>query len=338
MRPLKVKKPLHPLTTLAAVLASTLTAAALLTPAVAKAQGAADYPVKPVRVVVAQAPGGGTDIQARMFSAKLSENLGKQFIVENRPGAGNTIGIMFVVKARPDGYTLLASTPGLTFAPAIQKNAAYDPVKDFTPISNVTRAPYLLVVHPSVPARSMQELIAYAKANPGKLNAGAGSGTLTHIAMAWMSDMAGIQLNHIPYKGTGPVLIDIVGGRLQVAFGNPISTLTLVKAGKLRALATSMNKRSLVLPDLPTIAESGLAGYDLNTWHGWLGPAGMSPAIANKMSVELGKVVRFPQIAELLKEDGGEPVGSTPEEFRQLIASESVRWRKVAAAANIFID
>jgi tripartite-type tricarboxylate transporter receptor subunit TctC len=332
---LRMRNPLSLLTT---ALASTLTASVALAPALASAQSAAEYPAKSVRVVVAQAPGGGTDIQARLFSAKLSENLGKQFLVENRAGAGNTIGIMYVVKAPPDGYTLLASTPGLTFAPAIQKNAPYDPVKDFTPISNVTRAPYLLVVHPSVPATNMQEFIVYAKANPGKLNAGAGSGTLTHIAMAWMSDLAGIQLTHIPYKGTGPVLIDIVGGRLQVAFGNPLSTLTLVKAGKLRALATSMNKRSFVLPDLPTIAESGLAGYDLNTWHGWLGPAGLSPIIANKMSVELGKVVRFPQIAEQLKDDGGEAVGSTPEEFRQLIASESVRWRKVAAANNISVD
>lgn len=319
-------------------LATALTAAVALAPSLGSAQNAADYPAKSVRVVVPLAPGGGTDIQARLFSAKLSENLGRQFIVENRAGAGNTIGIVHVAKSQPDGYTLLAATPSLTFAPAIQKNADYDPVKDFTAISIVTRAPYLLVVNPSFPAKSMQELLAYARANPGKVNAGAGSGTLTHIAMAWMSDLGGIQLNHIPYKGTGPVLIDLVAGRTQMAFGNPLSTLPLVKSGKLRALATSMNKRSLVLPDLPTIAEGGLAGYDLNTWHGWVGPAGMPMAIVNKMSQELAKVVKSPQISEQLKDDGGEPVGSTPEEFRQLIASESVRWRKIAAAANITSD
>jgi tripartite-type tricarboxylate transporter receptor subunit TctC len=214
----------------------------------------------------------------------------------------------------------------------------YDPVKDFTAISAVTRAPYLMVINANVPARNMREYVAYVKANPGKLNAGVGQGTLTHISMVWVNEGLGIQTAYIPYKGTGPVLNDIVAGRLQVAFGNPLSTLTHVKSGKLRALATSMNRRSAILPDLPTIAESGIPDYDVNTWHGWLGPAGVNPAIATRMADELRKVVNDPKVSEQLKDDGGEPVGSTPEEFRQLIAAEVVRWRKVLANTKITVE
>lgn len=329
---LRMRNPMSLLTT---ALTSTLTAAAALAPALASAQSAADYPAKSVRVVVAQAPGGGTDIQARLFSAKLSENLGKQFLVENRAGAGNTIGIMYVLKAPPDGYTLLASTPGLTFAPAIQKNASYDPVKDFTPISNVTRAPYLLVVHPSVPATTMQELFAYAKANPGKLNAGAGSGTLTHIAMAWMSDLAGIQLNHIPYKGTGPVLIDIVGGRLQVAFGNPLSTLTLVKAGKLRALAVTSAQRAPAAPELPTLAESGLKGFDVSSWYGLMAPAATPRDIVARLQAEIALIVALPEVKAGLEAQGLYPVANRPDVFAAQIRAETARWARVIREADI---
>ena len=310
-----------------------------LAPALAIAQSTESYPSKPVRVVVSQAAGGGTDIQARLFSAKLSENLARQFVVENRAGAGNTIGTTFVMKSPPDGYTLLATTPGLTFAAVTQKNIDYDPIKDFTPISVVTRAPYLLVVNAAVPVTSVGEWIAYARANPNKLNAGTGQGTLTHIAMAWLNEAAGLDVALIPYKGTGPVLIDLTGGRLQAGFGNPLSTLVHVRNGKLRALATSMNRRSVVLPDLPTVAEaSGIADYDVNTWHGWLGPAGLPPAITGKMSAELKKAVNDPRINDQLKDDGGEPVGSTPEEFRQMLAAEMVRWRNVVAKTHFSVD
>jgi len=301
---------------------------AALAPAMAMAQS--DYPTKPVRVIVGQSTGGGTDIQARLFSAKLTQNLGRTFLVENKTGAGNTVAFTFVIKAPADGYTLLATTPSLTFGPAIQP-VDYDPVKDFTPISAVTRAPYLLVINANVPAKNFQEYTAYVKANPGKINAGVGQGTLTHISMVWLNDAAGLKMAYIPYKGTGPVLNDIVAGRIQVAFGNPLSTLRHVKSGKLTALATSMNRRSAVLPDLPTIAESGVPEYDINTWHGWLGPAGLNPAIATKVADELRKVVNTPEINEQLKSDGGEPMASTPEEYRQLIVTEVSRWKRVLA-------
>jgi tripartite-type tricarboxylate transporter receptor subunit TctC len=298
----------------------------------------AEWPARPVRVIVAQSPGGGTDIQARMFSTRLSESMGRQFLVENRTGAGNTIGFAYVAKAPPDGYTLLAVTPSFTFSPALYKDLGYDPMRDFAPISNVTQAPYLLLVNPSLPVRSVKEWIAHAKAQPGKLNAGVGgAGSFTHLAMAWLSDSAGVDVSFIPYKGTGPVLIDLMAGQLGTTFGNVLSSLPHVKSGKLRALATSMNRRSTVLPDLPTIAESGFPDYNLNTWHGWAGPAGTPAAIVNRMSGELARMVKSPQIAEQLAADGGEPVGSTPEEFRKLIASEVPRWRRVVEAARISI-
>ena len=321
------------------ILRLSITGTIALFPALAMAQSAASYPSKPVRVVVSTAPGGGTDIQARLFSTKISENLQKQFLVENRTGAGITIGTSFVMKSPPDGYTLLASTPGLTFAAVTDKNVDYDPLRDFTAISLVTRAPYLLVVNASVPVTTVREWIAYAKANPGKLNSGMVQGTLTHIAAAWLNEAAGMDVALIPYKGNGPVLLDLTGGRLQAGFGNPLSTLVHVKSGKLRALATSMNRRSMVLPDLPTVAEaSGIADYDVNTWHGWLGPAGVPPAITGKLAAELKRAVNDPRINEQLKDDGGEPVGSTPEEFRQLLAAEMVRWRNVVAKTRFSMD
>lgn len=303
------------------------------------AQGGADYPTKPVRVVVAQATGGGTDIQARLFSAKLSENLRRQFIVDNRTGAGNTIGFEFVAKAAPDGYTLLAVTPSFTFSPALYKKLSYDPIKDFAPISIVTKAPYILVVHPSLPVKSVKELIALARPRPGQLNSGVGgSGSFTHLAMVWFADSAKIKLTYIPYKGTGPVLIDLIAGQIDMTIGNVLSTLPFIKAGKMRALASSMSTRSAVLPNLPTIAEAGIAGYDLNTWHGWAAPAGTPQAVINKVHQELVRMVKSPQVAEQLAQDGGEPVGSTPEEFRQLLLAEVIRWRKLIASSSITVE
>jgi len=329
---MRLSKLHRPVAALCAAAACTVTGAAL-------AQGAGDYPSKPVRVIVAQAPGGGTDIQARLFSGKLSENLGQQFIVENRTGAGNTIGFAFVARSTPDGYTLGAITPSFTFSPALYKDLGYDPIKDFAPISNVTQAPYLLLVNPSLPIRSMKEWIAYAKANPGKMNAGVGgAGSFTHLAMAWLADSAKVEVAYIPYKGTGPVLVDLMAGRVNSTFGNVLSTLPHVKSGKMRALATSMNKRSAVLPELPTIAESGFPDYNLNTWHGWAAPAATPAAIVNKMSQELARVVKSPQISDQLAGDGGEPVGSTPDEFRKLIAAEVPRWRRVVESAKISVQ
>lgn len=322
------------------VAAAAASALALLAhPGPACAQPVQEWPAKPVRVIVAQAPGGGTDIQARMFSTRLAENMGRQFLVENRTGAGNTIGFAYVAKAPADGYTLLAVTPSFTFSPALYRNLGYDPLKDFAPISNVTQAPYLLLVNPGLPIRSVKDWIAYARANPGSLNAGVGgAGSFTHLAVAWLADLARVDVAVIPYKGTGPVLVDVMAGQLGTTFGNVLSSLPHVKSGKLRALATSMNRRSAVLPDLPTIAESGFPDYNLNTWHGWSAPAGTPGPIINRMATELARMVRSPQVAEQLAADGGEPVGSSPEEFRKLIAAEVPRWRRVVENARISVE
>lgn len=310
----------------------------LLPPAVL-AQQAADYPARPVKVIVAQAAGGATDLQARLFSSRLGDNLGRQFLVENREGAGNTIGFGYAAKQPADGYSLLAVTPSFTFSPALYKGLDYDPIKDFAPISIVTRAPYLLVAHPGLPVKSVQELIAYVKSRPGKLNFGVGgAGSFTHLAAVWVADLAKIDVDYIPYKGTGPVLVDLMAGRVDLTFASPLTTLPHIKSGKMRALATSMGRRSQVLPDLPTIAETGLAGYDLNTWHGWSAPARTPPAVLGKMATELAKVVKSPQIATQLAADGGEPVGSSPEEFRQLIVSEVERWRRLVASSRITVE
>ena len=302
------------------------------------AQDIRDYPVKPVRVIVPSAPGGGIDIPARMLAQKLSDSLKRPFVVDNRSGGGGTIAFELVAKSTPDGYTLLAVAPIFTIAPALHPNLPYDPVKDFVPISLVTKGPFLLIVGSAVPAKSVTELIALAKAKPGTLNAGISSGGGSHLAAAWFASMANIKITLVPYKGTGPVAIDTMAGQLDMFFGNVLSNLPQIKSGRLRALAVSSAERSLVFPELPTIAESGMPGYDVTFWHGWAAPAGTPPAIVNKLSAELGKVVKSTDIARKLAEDGAEAVGSTPEQFRQLIAVEVQRWRTVVKEAGIRVE
>ncbi len=315
-------------------------ATALLSPGTAFAQaGAEAYPVKPVRVVIGLAPGGGTDIQARLFSQKLSENLGRPFVVENRTGAGGTIAYAQIAKSPPDGYTLLGVTSGYTITPAVYSKLPYDPVKDFAPISLVAQAPFLLLTHPSLPVRSVKDLLALARAKPMMLDCGsAGHGTSTHMAFELFRTMAGVKITHIPYKGTGPALIDAMAGQVHMLFGNVLSSLTHVKTGKLRALAVTTVKRSMVLPDLPTVSESGVPGYENSTWFGLLAPAGTPAAVLNKLNSELVKASQSPDIVERLAPDGGEPVGSTPEHFGRHIASEITRWRKVVKDAGMKVE
>jgi tripartite-type tricarboxylate transporter receptor subunit TctC len=311
-------------------------AAACMSAGTANAQGVGDYPNKPVHVIVSQSTGGGTDIQARIFTAKLSETLKKNFVVDNKTGGNNQIGFTFVAKAAPDGYTLLATTPSFTFGPALETKLQYDPIKAFAPISLVTRAPYVLLVHPSLPIKTVKEWVAYAKANPTKFSAGVGgTGSFTHLAVEWLADMADVKVHHVPYKGTGPVLIDLMAGRVQTTFGNVLSTLPHIRSGKMRAVALSMGTRSPVLPDLPTVAESGFPEYDLNTWHGWSAPAGTPRPIINFMSAEVAKMVKSPEVADKLKDDGGEPVGSSPEVFGKLVVSEITRWQALVKKIGI---
>lgn len=293
------------------------------------AQSADNYPSKPVRVIVPTAPGAATDLQARLLAQKLSESLKRQFVVENRPGAGYLVGYNVVTKADPDGYTLLASSLALTLIPALRPDLPNDPSKDLTPVSLVSKAPFLLLVHPSLPPKSAKDLIALAKAKPGVFDMGVANGSTTHIVSAYFASAAGIKLTLIPYKGTGLVMVDTMAGQIHMLFGNVLAALPNVRSGRLRALAVSTSDRSSVLPQIPTLIEAGMPGFDVSTWHGWLAPAGMPAAITSKLSTELAKAVQSPDLKRTLAEDGGSPIGSGPEELRKLIAAEVPRWRKV---------
>jgi tripartite-type tricarboxylate transporter receptor subunit TctC len=320
--------------------ATAAVAATALTSLAAYAQGPADaYPAKPVRVVIGLAPGGGTDIQARLFAQKLSENMGRPFVVENRTGAGGTIAYALTAKSPPDGYTLLGVTSGYTITPAVYTRLPYDPVKDFAPISLVVQAPFLLLTHPSLPVRSVKDLLALARAKPLMLDCGsAGYGSSTHMAFELFRTLAGVKITHIPYKGTGPALVDGMAGQVHMLFGNVLSSLTHVKAGRLRALGVTTAQRSKVLPDLPTITESGVPGYENSTWFGLLAPAGTPAAVLSRLNSELVKASQSPDIVERIAPDGGEPVGSTPEQFGRHLAAEIIRWRKVVKDADIKVE
>lgn len=294
------------------------------------------YPAKPVRVIVGLAPGGATDLQARLFSQRLAEELGRAFIVDNRAGAGGLIAFQTVANASADGYTLLAATPSFTIAPAFHDKPPYDPVKDFAPISLVTKAPYLVVVNPSLPVKSFSELIAHAKSNPKTVNFGTGGlGTGVHLGIVWINNATNANISIIPYKGTGPVLVDLLAGQLSVTFANVINVISHTKTNRLRALAVTSAARSRVLPDLPTVAESGIAGFDVTTWHGWLAPKGTPAAIVHRLSAGLARFVKQPESMEKLAADGGEPVASSPAQAAAFLATEAVRWRKLVQATGL---
>lgn len=316
-------------------------AMALTLPGALHAQDGAQFPNKPVRVIVAQAPGGATDIQARLFAARMTQSLGQQFIVDNRAGGGAAAVLAFSLgaKANPDGHTLLAIIPSFTFSPALYRNYPVDPVKDFAPVSWLTRAPYLLVVNASNPAKSVSELIAQAKARPGELLFGAGNtGSGTHLVTLWFLAAANIKATYVPYRSTGIAMLDLAGGRIDATLANVLSAGPQVKSGKLRALGISTAQRSRVLPDLPTIAEQGAPGYNASTFHGYAAPAGTPAAIVNKLSVAFARVVQSPDVAGKLAADGGEPIGSTPREFRDFIAAEVRVWRRIVKESHVKIE
>jgi tripartite-type tricarboxylate transporter receptor subunit TctC len=300
---------------------------------------APDYPAKPVRVIVGQAPGGGNDIQTRIFAHKLTDALGRAFVVENRTGAGSVLSYRTVAGSPPDGYTLLAASGGFTIAPAVHHNLGYDPVKDLAPISLVVQAPFLLMAHPSLPVKSVKDLVALARARPGTLTYGsAGQGSSTHLAYALFTALARLDITHVPYKGTGPALVDAMSGQVHTLIGNVLSSLQFAKSGKLRALGVTSAKRSPAVPDLPTLAESGVTGYESSTWHAWFAPAGTPQTIVVKLNAELAKSAKAPDVISRLAPDGGEPVGSSPEQLRQFVASDIARWRKVVKDAGIKLD
>ena len=297
------------------------------------------YPEKPVRMVVVYPPGGGIDILARAIGQKLADVWGAPMIVDNRPGAGTTIGAAIVAQSPADGYTLLMTDVSFAITPTLYAQLPYDAVKDFTPVSLLNLVTDIMVVHPSVPANSVREFVAYAKANPGKvLYASAGNGTLNHLAPEMFKAMSGIELVHVPYKGAVAALTDVISGREQLYVGALVSTVPHIKAGRLRALAVTGRKRSGAFPDLPTVAESGLPEYDVNAWYGLLAPAGTPRAIVDKLNREVRRVLQTPDILQRLAADGSEPVGSSPEEFRKFIGEEIAKWGKAVKAAGAKID
>jgi len=295
------------------------------------------YPEKPVRVIVPFPPGGAADIIARHVTQKLSEALGTQFIVDNRGGAGGAIGTDNVARATPDGYTLLfGSSSAMSINPHIGAKPPYDPLRSFTPVILVGHAPNVLVVHPSVPARSVKDLIAVAKARPGALNfASNGAGTLSHLTGELFMQRAGIKMLHVPYKGAAPAVIDTVAGNVSILFAAYPSVSGQARAGKLRALAVTSAKRVEIAPQLPTVAEAALPGFESSQWWGLYGPAGVAAGIVTRLNTELNNIFRMSDVKKRLAADGAEPAGGTPNDLAVYLRNDYEKWGKVVRAAGI---
>jgi tripartite-type tricarboxylate transporter receptor subunit TctC len=309
--------------------------AALATGALAQA-----FPNKPIRIVVPFPAGGTTDVLARAAAQKLTDTLGQPALVDNRPGAGGNIGAELVAKSPPDGYTLLMGTVGThAINPALYPKLPYDHVRDFAPVILVAGVPNVLVVNPSLPVNSVQELVAYAKANPGKLNfASSGSGTSIHLSGELFKTAAGLSMTHVPYKGSSPALMDLIGGQVQLMFDNLPSALPQIKAGKLKALGVTSRERAPALPDVPTIAESGFPGFEASSWFGLLAPAGTPQPVIAKLNVEVAKWLASPEAKEKLLAQGANAAGGTPEDFAKHIAAETAKWQKVVKESGAKVD
>ena len=302
--------------------------------------GAQVYPGKPVRLIVAFPPGGSTDIIARIVGQKLGERLGQQVVIDNRGGAGGTIGTEIAARANPDGYTLtMGTTSTHVIAAGAYAKLKYDPVRDFEPLTLVATTPYLLVVNPGVKANSLKEFIALVKSQPGKLNyASAGTGTTTQLAMEMLKTAAGIDLVHVPYNGNGPANTATLGGQVQALFGSMPAVLTQAKAGRLRPLAVGTPKRSPSLPDVPSVAESGYPGFDASLWLGFFAPKGTPAPILKRLQTELTAIAQSPEMKEQFERNGAEPITNTPAEFTKLIKTEIEKYTKVIKAAGIKLE
>lgn len=313
-----------------AVLAG-VTAAALVA-LFAKHAAAQPYPAKPVRVIVPYAPGGGVDIMARIAAQKFGERMGAQFVVDNRGGGGTVIGTEIVARAPADGYTLLFANPGLTSSPALNLKLPFDPVQGFAPVGLWASSFNVLIVHPSLPVKTLKDIIALAKAKPKQLNyASAGSGSATHLAMELFQRETGIDLVHIPYKGAGPALNDVLGGQVTIKFSTTPSILEHLRTGRLRALAASSAKRLAVLPQVPTIAESGYPGFEVNNWYGIVAPAQTPPDVVGRLNSEMNAMLTAGEVKERIIALGNEPAGGTAEQFGERIRKEVVLWQTLFA-------
>lgn len=294
------------------------------------------YPTKPIRFIVGPGPNSGTDIVARAIALKLTERIGQSVLVDNRPGAGGTIANASVVRSQPDGYTLLFTSGSLVVHPAIRRNLPYDPVRDLAPITLVGVVPQVLVVHPSLPVRNVRELVALAKAKPGEISVGSGGvGSTGHLASELLQTSTGIQLTHVPYKGAGPAAIDVISGQIQMLFTSAVNALQHGRTGRVRLVAVTTAKRAAAIPEVPTVAESGVPGYELKTWYGVLAPAGTPRPVVMRVNEALVEVLTQPDVQKRMALDGVEAMPGTPEEFESLIRSELVRVAKIVRAAGI---
>ena len=312
-------------------IAAALTMAASAIPATAQ-----EFPAKPIRWIVPFTAGGPTDTIARIVGAKLTEAWGQPVVIENQGGAGGTIAANMTAKAAPDGYTLLYVSASHAIAPSMYKALPYDPVTDFAPITVIANSPFVLVASPVVPVKTVKELIALAKAQPGKLTfASSGAGASNHLAGELFKTMAGVNIVHVPYKGQSQTTADLMSGEVSITFGSPVQTLPLVAANKVRALAVTTRARYSPIPDVPTVEESGLAGYETGTWHGALGPKGTPARIVNRIQGEMARALRMPDVLASLAKLGVTAVGGSPEEFGALLKTEVVRWSEVAKRSGV---
>jgi tripartite-type tricarboxylate transporter receptor subunit TctC len=296
----------------------------------------APYPNKPIRIIVGFPPAGAADIFARLVGQKLTDVWGQPVVVDNRPGAGSTIGSEITANSTPDGHTLMAVSASYATSAGLYKKLNYHPIDSFAPITMIVSNANVLLAHPSVQAKSARELVAMGKANPGKLTMGsAGTGSITHLAGELFANMAAIKVTHVPYKGGGPNLTALLGGEIQLSVASVPASLGHIKAGRLKALGITTLKRSTVLPEVPPIAESGVPGYEAKNWYGILAPAGVPKPIVAKLNKQINEVLRVPDFAEAVAKQGGEVEGGTPEEFRKYLESEIAKWSKVIKAAGV---
>ena len=297
------------------------------------------YPIKPVRMIAASSPGSAVDIVARIVAQKLGEQLGQQVVVDNRAGAGGNLGAELAAKAAPDGYTLFMGTPAHAINTGLYRKLNYDLIRDFSPVTQVTSGQYVVVVHPSLPVKSIRELIALARTKPGQLNyASAGSGNATHLAGELFASATRIKLVHVPYKGSGPAVTDLVGGQVQLMFANLVAALPQVKTGRIRALAVTGQTRAAAAPELPTVIEAGVPGYVVTSWFGVLVPAATPRELIMKLNAELARTMSAPDVRDRLAADGAEPTTGTPEQFGAFLRAEITQWTKVVKDAGIVAE